>query len=132
MDQDVYDYLILHQDVLKKRTYDSKGVPGTWHSFGRSQGLRDTFEEKVVVNCLVKRPSDVKLVDAMSGDGAYGGLYIKTELSAYELQGVLGTTEFIRYVEALRKYKSGGYYTFSSKDLERYLNYKLDLPLFTS
>ncbi len=25
----------------------------------------------------------------------------------------------------LKNYKSGGYYTYSSKDLEQYLNYKL-------
>lgn len=33
------------------------------------------------------------------------------------------TEEFLNYVKALKKYKSGGYYTFSSKDLENYLNW---------
>ena len=31
----------------------------------------------------------------------------------------------IKYLKSLRKYKSGGYYTFSSKDLEKYLMYRL-------
>ncbi len=32
---------------------------------------------------------------------------------------------FLDYVKLLKKYKSGGYYTFNSKDLELYLNFKL-------
>ena len=31
----------------------------------------------------------------------------------------------VNYVKLLKNYKSGGYYTFASKDLEQYLNYKL-------
>jgi hypothetical protein len=34
----------------------------------------------------------------------------------------LSKPEFMDYIKALRKYKNGCYYTFSSKDLERYLN----------
>lgn len=32
---------------------------------------------------------------------------------------------FTKYISMLKKYKSGGYYTFSSRDLEWYLNYAL-------
>ncbi|MFG6319101.1 MAG: hypothetical protein K1W33_04465 [Clostridia bacterium] len=33
--------------------------------------------------------------------------------------------EFGEYVSLLGKYKSGGYYTFSSKDVKTYLDYKI-------
>ena len=33
--------------------------------------------------------------------------------------------ETFEYIKLLKNYKSGGYYNFSSKDLEQYLNYKL-------
>jgi len=60
-----------------------------------------------------------------SGTGVYGGLYILTDLSEDELRGVLVSDEFEAYVKSLGKYKSGGYYTYSSKELQLYLNYKL-------
>jgi len=36
----------------------------------------------------------------------------------------LQNPEFLAYVKLLGKYKSGGYYAFSSKELENYLNWK--------
>ena len=122
---EVYDYLVQNYTTLDARTYDSKGKEDTWHSIGRSQGLKDTFVSKVAVNNLVKTPDDLKLVDVPAGKGVYGGLYIKTEMSADEIRNLLANDEFVSYVKTLRKYKSGGYYTFSSKDLEKYLNYKM-------
>ena len=32
---------------------------------------------------------------------------------------------FVNYIKAVGKYKNGGYYTFSSKELEKYLNYSV-------
>lgn len=123
---EVYDYLSWNFPTLDARTYDSKGIPGTWHSLGRSQGLKDTFVRKIAVNNLVKVPQDMKLVEVPAGCGVYGGLYIKTTEDVEHIKNVLVTWDFIIYVRNLRKYKSGGYYTFSSKDLEKYLNYKMN------
>lgn len=122
----VYAYLMENREKLEKRTYDTKDTDNTWHSIGRSQGLKDTYVDKICVTSLVKEPKDVRLYDVPGGIGVYGGLYIKTKLSIEEIDRVLcNSWEFIDYVKSLRKYKSGGYYTFSSKDLENYLNYKL-------
>ena len=33
--------------------------------------------------------------------------------------------DFIKYISVLKKYKSGGYYTFNSKELKQYLDFKL-------
>lgn len=54
----------------------------------------------------------------------FGGLYIVSDLPVAEFERALRTDEFIGYVRSLCKYKNGGYYTFSSGDLGRYLAYK--------
>ena len=64
---------------------------------------------------------DLNPVKAPAGTGVYGGLYILCE-DEHQLD-CLKTEGFLNYVKSLRKYKSGGYYTFSSKDLENYLNW---------
>ena len=125
IDPKVYTYLLENQETLKKRDYDTKGVEGTWHSFGRSQGLKDTYTERIGINSLVRDPHDVRLYHLEPKWGIYSGLYIKTDIPIFEIDKVLCDWDFINYVKSLRKYKSGGYYTFSSKDLENYLNYKL-------
>ena len=41
------------------------------------------------------------------------------------LRAALQCERFISYVAALRKYKSGGYYTFNARELQQYLNHAL-------
>ena len=123
---DVYEYLMKNREKLEKRTYDSKDTPDTWHCIGRSQGLKDTYTDRIGINSIVKCPDDLKIIPVKSGEGIYSGLYIKTELPLETIEGILRTNDFIEYVESLRKYKSGGYYTFSSNDVEQYINYKLN------
>ena len=40
-------------------------------------------------------------------------------------KNALMSDDFVAYISLLGKYKSGGYYTFSSKDVKAYLDYKL-------
>jgi len=96
-----------------------------WYEFGRAQGIKDVYKQKYAVNSLIRSKEDIKLVSCPPGTGVYGGLYILTDLSEDELRGVLVSDEFEVYVKSLGKYKSGGYYTYSSKELQLYLNYKL-------
>lgn len=96
-----------------------------WYEFGRAQGIKDVYKQKYAVNSLIRSKEDIKLVACPPGTGVYGGLYILTDLSEDELRGVLVSDEFEAYVKSLGKYKSGGYYTYSSKELQLYLNYKL-------
>lgn len=95
-----------------------------WYEFGRAQGIKDVYKQKYAVNSLIRSKEDIKLVACPPGTGVYGGLYILTDLSEDELRGVLVSDEFEAYVKSLGKYKSGGYYTYSSKELQLYLNYK--------
>lgn len=125
-DPKVYMYLLENKETLQKRTYDSKGMENTWHSLGRSQGLKDTYTNRIGITSLVREPHDLRMYHLGKGWGIYSGLYIKTDAAIEDIDRILcDNWDFINYVKSLRKYKSGGYYTFSSKDLENYLNYKL-------
>lgn len=108
-------------DLLKKR---SLGPSDPWYGFGRSQGISDVYKRKYAVNSLLRCPGDLKLSLCEPGTGVYSGLYILTEHSLDEIREILSADAFITYISMLGKYKSGGYYTYSSKDLQRYLNYK--------
>ena len=110
-----------YKDRLLKRDIRDKTK---WYEFGRSQGIKDTYKDKYGINSLIRDTNDIKLVYCPAGTGVYSGLYITTVLSADELKEILHTDEFVNYVQSLGKYKSGGYYTYSAKELELYLNYK--------
>ena len=67
----------------------------------------------------------MKIEKVDSGKCIYSGLYILGDVSIERIREILINDDFVDYVKALKKYKSGGYYTFSSKDLEQYLNYAI-------
>lgn len=102
----------------------SLGENGIWYGFGRTQGINDVYRCKYSINALIKAPVDLKLIKCDKGVGVYSGLYILTEVKESELREMLYSDDFISYVSLLGKYKNGGYYTFSSKDLKKYLEYK--------
>ena len=111
-----YEWLKKHREKLEARA-----TTEPWYAFGRTQAINDTWKDKWAVKSLVKTIYDVKPVKAPAGTGVYGGLYILTERP--EGLKALETEDFMNYVKMLGKYKSGGYYTFSSKELENYLNW---------
>ena len=56
----------------------------------------------------------------------YSGLYILcNDIDSKIIISVLKDNEFSIYISLLGKYKSGGYYTYSTKDVKTYLDYKL-------
>ena len=116
----LYKYIMLHEEELKARTYD-KG--SNWWELGRSQGLSDTFKDKIAINNLTKGPGDIKITAVPAGSHVYSGFYILTDTPFNDIKEALHSKQFFNYVKALKKYKSGEYYTFSSKDVEKFLNY---------
>ena len=141
-DSKAYDYLIENETRLKERNYDDK-----WWLIGRRQGISDYFDRKLAVNNLVKDKNSVKITYCCNSfvySGFYvilqrklknkvGSPYIPTEeenesvwvMRTAKVYAALKSDEFIKYVKSLKKYKSGGYYTFSAKNLENFLNWKL-------
>ena len=112
----MYNWLLSEKEKLMGRA-----TTEPWYAFGRTQAINDTFKDKWAIKSIIKTTKDTKPVMAPAGTGVYGGLYILTEHP--EGLEVLETQDFINYVMMLGKYKSGGYYTFSSKELENYLNW---------
>ncbi len=95
--------------------------PADWFGFGRTQGLKDVARNKYAVNTLIRDAADLKLTPIPAGTGVYGGLYILTDVPFETLRALLNNRDFATYVSLLQKYKSGGYYAFSSKDLKAFL-----------
>jgi adenine-specific DNA-methyltransferase len=124
-DNAVYTHLINYKTKLLARAREDLDN-NHWYSFGRSQGLKDTYKNKISINTLIRSAEDLKIINVPSGNGIYSGLYITTsEYNFKEIESALRDTQFGIYVSLLGKYKSGGYYTFSSKDVKKYLNFKL-------
>lgn len=122
---DLYNYLLSKKTELTKRS-NEKDKSEYWYAFGRSQAINDTYKDKVSINALIRVSSDLKLIDVPAGCGVYSGLYIISDsISLEKIKKALYDEEFGTYISLLGKYKSGGYYTFSSKDVKFYLDYKL-------
>ena len=109
-----------HKDDLLKGRPDYP----TWYEYGRTQALLDVWRDKLAINCLCRTPKDFKLEVVKRGEGLYSGLYIITDYNIPfdDIISIIRTDEFVDYVKMLKKYKSGGYYTYNSKDVEQYIN----------
>jgi len=124
-DSKLYNYLISNKKELLNRSGE-KDMDKYWYAFGRSQGIKDTYKNKISINTLIRNTQDLKIVDVPAGAGVYGGLYIISDtLTIDEIKNALLDNEFGTFISLLGKYKNGGCYTFSSKDVKAYLDYKL-------
>lgn len=98
-----------------------------WYLYGRTQALNDVKYDKLIVNNLIRREGDVKVKLLLGQQGVYSGFYIPLydsyKVRSHQLIRFIECKEFINYIKAVGKYKNGGYYTFSSKELEAWLNY---------
>ncbi|UIU28591.1 Eco57I restriction-modification methylase domain-containing protein [Ureaplasma parvum] len=124
-DLKMYNYLKFNKNNLLKKNHDISSK-NCWYAFGRSQGIKDTYKDKIAINSLIKTTSDLKIVNAPIGTGVYSGLYVVSDKKHFpKIKKALNDNEFGLYISLLGKYKNGGYYTFSSKDVKKYLDYKL-------
>lgn len=120
---EIYKYLLNNKNKLNSRSIE-KRLP--WYAYGRSQAIADVFSNKLALNTLMRNIGDIKLNYAPPGVGIYSGLYVLSPLVPFsKIKECLLSNDFASYVRALGKYKSGGYYTFSSRDVQSYLNYKI-------
>lgn len=126
----VCDYLNYKKEYLLKGK--DENLTKDWYLYGRSQALKDVFTDKIAINTIIKDINSIKLNVVPAGSGLYSGLYILTTVPFSIIESVIKSDSFINYIKTLKKYKSGGYYTFNSKDLEHYLNFKLSENVDTS
>lgn len=115
-DPEVYEYILANKEALEHRDYDN-----FWYTFGRKQGLTDMKKTRISINNLVRCTGDIKMQILKPYDGVYSGFYING--GNIDMIDKLNSDEFIEFVKSLRHYKSGGYYSFTSKELEKYLNF---------
>lgn len=119
--QRLNEYFQQNREVLESRSIEDSEK---WYGFGRSQGINDVYKDKIAVNALIRDLDSIKIRLCEAGTGVYSGLYILTDIPYQEVRQLLVSDDFLNYLVLLSKYKSGGYYTFSSKDLQMYLEYK--------
>lgn len=120
-DKAIAEHFEKNKELLLKGRKDN----GDWFYYGRTQALKDVSKSKIAINTIIKDVDSVKLNYVAPGSGIYSGLYILTDVPFDIIESIIKTEEFILYISTLKSYKSGGYYTFNSKDLEQYINNKL-------
>ena len=120
-DKIVKNYFYKNRKDLQKGKSDNPD----WMYYGRTQAIKDVFVDKYAINNIIRDKESIKINHVPAGSGVYSGLYILTKISEQELREILISDDFIDYIASLKNYKSGGYYTFNSRDLEQYLNYKI-------
>lgn len=119
----VANYLNLHKsELLKGKTEETSP---SWFLYGRTQALKDVYKNKYAINTIIRDVESIKLTEVPKGSGLYSGLYILTDTPFATIEKIIRSEDFIKYLRMLKNYKSGGYYSYSSKDLEQYLNYKI-------
>ncbi len=119
----ISDYLSQKKTELLKNRAEADN-PG-WFLYGRTQALKDVCKDKLAINTTIKDAKSIKINYVPAGSGLYSGLYILSDIDFDIIKEVLISDDFVSYIASLKNYKSGGYYTFSSKDLEKFLNYKI-------
>lgn len=118
LDGKLRGYLEQNKNILLKRSLQQNTK---WYEYGRSQAINDIYKNKISLNTLTKN-GDLKIIEA-NNLGVFSGLYILCENENMKKQIIknLRSNSFFRYIKLLRKYKSSGYYSFSSQDVEKFL-----------
>lgn len=123
LNQDIQEYFNKNKDNLIK---DDSKMDSEWYAFGRSQAINDVSKQKISINTTIKDISSIKINRINSGEGIYSGLYLITSIPMDVVEEKICSEDFIEYLRVLNKCKSGGYFTFSSKDLSKYINCRLE------
>ena len=117
-------YMLRHKKKLLERSSDASD--DMWYLYGRSQAVKDISKYKIAINTCIKDIDSIKLNPVPAGSGVYSGLYILTDRPFADIEFIVRSNDFINYIRSLKKYKNGGYYTFSSEDLKQYIDFKLN------
>lgn len=122
----VVDWLAKHMGELWKVGKNDD----CWWGFGRTQAINDVFNtRRVAVTNLIKNVDGIRVKELKDGEGIFSGFYVLLNKdngpSAEWIMEAIKSQDFVEYVKCIGTFKSGGYYTYTSKDLARYLNYKI-------
>lgn len=131
-----YDELCLYTlNLLKQRAerLDINTNETNWYLYGRTQAIKDTNKYRISCNNIIRDRNDIILRQLPPKTAVYSGYYIirngmiqsKEGMKQlfHQVEDALKTDLFIDYIKSIGKSKNGGYYTFSTKDIEKFLNY---------
>lgn len=123
LEKEVQKYFDQHKkDLIKEKSKKD----ALWYAFGRTQAINDVKYNKYAINTTIKDVKSIKLNKVKSGQGMYSCLYLLTEVPYEKLKEIICSEKFIEYLRILNKCKSGGYFTYSSKDLAKFVNCSLE------
>ena len=121
----IQKFLLAHQKQLSKRSLSDVRY---WWSYGRTQAIRDLNHIKLSVNTLINDNIKSIKTKVITKGLVYSGLYVVVNSikQAKEIETLICSQIFIDYVKTLGKYKSGGYWTFNSQDLNKFISFYLE------
>lgn len=109
-----YNYLLANKSLLLIRSI----TPSTpWYAYGRSQGLINMENEKIVI-ANINLNNTLRFKRVNKEYIVYSGLYATGNLDEFELQ--LTNQDFIDYLTENGTPKRGGYYSFGSTTMNSF------------
>lgn len=113
-----YHYLLLHKDELMKRDMDDNATK--WFQYGRSQGIQNSNEEKLVFKQIIKNDTTKLIVHKLPNDViVHGGIFITGD-NLDHIKEILESENFANYIIHLGKDKSGGYKEISPRIMKQF------------
>lgn len=113
-----YAYLLKNKEELLKR--DMEAGAKEWFQFGRSQGLANMAKPKLIVSPLINGKIKVFLVKG--NIYTYSGIFItaKNLASLKEVEKLLRSKDFRKYIALTSKEFRGGYININTKQIKNY------------
>lgn len=122
---EIQNFLLAHQKQLSKRSLSDVKH---WWSYGRTQAIQDLNHIKLSVNTLINDNIKSIKTKVITKGLVYSGLYVVVNSikQAKQIETLICSQTFIDYVKTLGKYKSGGYWTFNTRDLNKFISFYLE------
>lgn len=114
-----YAYLSFHREELLKRDIDKNYR--AWYQFGRSQGLTNMHKEKLVIKHIVRNTAEgqIQVMRLPADTYVYSGIFVTGD-NLEEVQQILQSESFYKYVCLVGKDMSGGYKSITTKMIKQY------------
>lgn len=114
-----YKYLLSNKTKLEKRDMDGDGP---FYRYARTQGLKDINHPKLAVQNIVSNEAErCRLVEVPAEALIYSGIMVIPRDNLYfSVIEILKSKDFCRYIRLIGKDMSGGYKSFTTKDIKRY------------
>lgn len=111
-----YHYFLENKEELLARNRDKNSQ---WFEFGRSQGIQNSYKEKIVLSTLVLEKVDFYFLP--KDTFVYSGIFITKKVDDIDwkiIEDTLSSEEFYQYIRLTGKDFSGGYKSMSSKQIK--------------